>query len=64
VDPRFSLVTRGSAKNWTDLNGKWAVPGTTYGQSILSVYKRNIQDAMKAIEEQKIVLNDTLEKLK
>ncbi|MGM0827454.1 MAG: N-acetylmuramoyl-L-alanine amidase [Bacillota bacterium] len=64
VDPRFSLVTRGSAKNWTDLNGKWAVPGTTYGQSILSVFNRNIQNAIKRMDEQKIVLNDTLEKLK
>ncbi|MFI8574411.1 N-acetylmuramoyl-L-alanine amidase [Rossellomorea aquimaris] len=64
VDPRFSLVTRGSAKNWTDLNGKWAVPGTTYGQSILSVFNRNIQNAIKVMDEQKIVLNDTLGKLK
>ncbi|MGF3102832.1 N-acetylmuramoyl-L-alanine amidase [Rossellomorea sp. DUT-2] len=64
VDPRFSLVTRGSAKNWTDLNGKWAVPGTTYGQSILSIFNRNIQNAIKTIDEQKIVLNDTLGKLK
>jgi N-acetylmuramoyl-L-alanine amidase len=38
VDPRFSLVTRGIAPNWTDLNGRWAVPGTTYGQSILKLY--------------------------
>ncbi|MGG1630828.1 N-acetylmuramoyl-L-alanine amidase [Rossellomorea sp. NRS-1567] len=64
VDPRFSLVTRGSAKNWTDLNGKWAVPGTTYGQSILSVFNRNIKNAIKVMDEQKIVLNDTLGKLK
>ncbi|CAN7401862.1 N-acetylmuramoyl-L-alanine amidase [Rossellomorea sp. LjRoot5] len=63
VDPRFSLVTRGSAKNWTDLNGKWAVPGTAYGQSILSIYKRNIEDALKAIESQKILLNNALDKL-
>ena len=39
VDPRFSLVKRGSAPNWEDLNGKWAVPGTTYGQDIVSIYK-------------------------
>lgn len=38
VDPRFNLVTRGIAPNWTDLNGRWAVPGTTYGQSILALY--------------------------
>ncbi|NYE03559.1 hypothetical protein F4694_000278 [Bacillus niacini] len=40
VDPRFHLVNRGSATTWTALNGKWAVPGTTYGQSILSIYRR------------------------
>ncbi|OLS33987.1 SPOR domain-containing protein [Bacillus sp. MRMR6] len=40
IDPRFHLVRRGSAPNWTDLNGKWAVPGDTYGQSILSLYER------------------------
>ncbi|WP_413304617.1 N-acetylmuramoyl-L-alanine amidase [Bacillus sp. 1P10SD] len=38
VDPRFYLVKRGSAPTWTALNGIWAVPGTTYGQSILSLY--------------------------
>jgi hypothetical protein len=40
VDPRFYLVNRGSAPTWTALNGKWAVPGTTYGQSILNIYRR------------------------
>jgi hypothetical protein len=40
VDPRFHLVNRGSAPTWTALNGKWAVPGTTYGQSILDIYRR------------------------
>lgn len=38
VDPRFTLVTRGIAPNWIDLNGRWAVPGTNYGQSIISDY--------------------------
>jgi N-acetylmuramoyl-L-alanine amidase len=42
VDPRFHLVDRGSAPTWTALNGKWAVPGTTYGQSILSLYQNMI----------------------
>ncbi|MGG3912853.1 N-acetylmuramoyl-L-alanine amidase [Rossellomorea vietnamensis] len=64
VDPRFSLVKRGIATNWTDLNGKWAVPGTTYGQSILSIYKRNIENALKSIENQKVLLNNALDKLK
>ncbi|MEH7251704.1 SPOR domain-containing protein [Neobacillus niacini] len=40
VDLRFRLVNRGSATTWTALNGKWAVPGTSYGQSILNLYKR------------------------
>jgi len=38
ISPRFGLVMRGIAPNWTDLNGKWAVPGTTYGQDILRIY--------------------------
>jgi N-acetylmuramoyl-L-alanine amidase len=43
VDPRFNLVTRGIAPNWTDLNGRWAVPGTTYGQSILALYNELVK---------------------
>lgn len=43
VDPRFHLVNRGSATTWTALNGKWAVPGTIYGQSILTIYRRMAQ---------------------
>ena len=43
VDPRFDYVNRGSAPLVTDLNGKWAVPGTGYGESILS-----IADALKS----------------
>jgi hypothetical protein len=39
IDPRFNLVTRGIAPNWEDLNGRWAVPGTTYGQNIVSIHK-------------------------
>ncbi|HEX2910791.1 MAG TPA: SH3 domain-containing protein [Chloroflexia bacterium] len=45
LDPRYSAArSQFAAKNWppvevlTDLNGKWAVPGTTYGQSIENVY--------------------------
>ena len=40
VDPRFDLVSRGIAPLLTDLNGKWAVPGDGYGESILqSIFK-------------------------
>lgn len=43
VDPRYSLVrssygTR-TLGRWGDLNGRWAVPGYTYGQSILSIFR-------------------------
>lgn len=35
TDPRFDFVNpRGVAVVLADLNGRWAVPGTTYGQSI------------------------------
>ena len=37
VDPRFALVTRGIAPNLENLNGRWAVPGATYGQDILKM---------------------------
>lgn len=33
---RFFL--RGVAQVWTDLNGRWAVPGSTYGQAIHRTY--------------------------
>lgn len=49
VDPRFNLVTRGSAPTWTSLNGKWAVPGTTYGQLILSIYENMINVELEQI---------------
>jgi len=42
VDPRFTLVKRGSAPTWVGLNGKWAVPGNTYGQMVLAVYEKMI----------------------
>jgi hypothetical protein len=51
VDPRFDLVNRGSASTWTALNGKWAVPGNNYGQSILNLYERMIQSTMQNLEK-------------
>jgi N-acetylmuramoyl-L-alanine amidase len=51
VDPRFHLVDRGSAHVWTDLNGKWAVPGKSYGQSILNLYKKMIEFAVSHLED-------------
>jgi hypothetical protein len=38
IDPRYSLVNRGIAPTWLQLNARWAVPGTTYGQSIINDY--------------------------
>lgn len=43
IDPRYQLVrdsygTR-TLGTWEDLNGRWAVPGYTYGQSILSMFR-------------------------
>jgi|GEM_PF-1530961 len=35
-----TFIYKGKAPNWEDLNGKWAVPGTTYGQGIVSIYSR------------------------
>lgn len=44
VDPRYDLLKTtanfGRAVTWTDLNGKWAVPGKTYGQMILKIHQR------------------------
>ncbi len=40
IDPRFGYVTRGSATTWEALNGKWAVPGDGYGESILAIYDK------------------------
>ena len=43
IDPRYSLVrsTYGNKtlSAWTDLNGRWAVPGYSYGQSIMSIFR-------------------------
>lgn len=42
VDPRYSLVRgvygNNTLNQWQDLNGRWAVPGVGYGQSILDYY--------------------------
>ena len=33
-----SFGFKGAAPSWIELNGKWAVPGDTYGQRILQIY--------------------------
>ena len=37
VDPRFSYVTRGCAPKTINLNGRWAVPGKGYGESLNAI---------------------------
>ncbi|MDF2499828.1 MAG: Mannosyl-glycoprotein endo-beta-N-acetylglucosamidase [Anaerosporomusa subterranea] len=43
VDPRYELVKKtsnfGQSLTWTDLNGKWAVPGRTYGQKVQTIHE-------------------------
>ncbi len=43
VDPRYTLVRNvygtSTLGHWEDLNGRWAVPGDSYGQSILSMFR-------------------------
>ena len=43
VDPRYSIVRNAYGSRvlgeWSDLNGRWAVPGNSYGQEILSMFR-------------------------
>ena len=43
VDPRYDIVRSSNGnrtlERWEELNGRWAVPGYTYGQSILSMFQ-------------------------
>ena len=43
VDPRYDLVRSVYASStigtWSGLNGRWAVPGDSYGESILQIYE-------------------------
>ncbi|MBR3458146.1 MAG: glucosaminidase domain-containing protein, partial [Selenomonadaceae bacterium] len=43
VDPRYTLVCSRygdqTLGTWGDLNGRWAVPGYSYGQSIMSMFR-------------------------
>ena len=42
VDPRYDIVRKAygtrTLSNWSDLNGRWAVPGHYYGQEIMSMF--------------------------
>ena len=45
VDPRFEILVKqypqyhGTAVVWSDLNGRWAVPGKNYGQEIIQLWR-------------------------
>lgn len=44
VDPRFIYVPRGIAPNFEDLNGRWAVPGSGYGEGIVAIRDKIVND--------------------
>ena len=48
VDPRYDLVRGTYGEHtlgaWEDLNGRWAVPGNSYGQSILSMFRAMLRE--------------------
>lgn len=50
VDPRFQFVQRGSAVTWVQLNGKWAVPGTTYSTMIFEIYKKMLNETKAPLQ--------------
>ncbi|WP_404350720.1 N-acetylmuramoyl-L-alanine amidase [Sutcliffiella horikoshii] len=60
VDPRFDLVTRGIAPGWVDLNGRWAVPGTQYGQLILKIYEKILEETITVKQEELEKMRDVL----
>lgn len=51
VDPRYELVKYsdrfGKAEVWTDLNGKWAVPGHQYGERILRLLADILEEEIR-----------------
>jgi hypothetical protein len=51
VDPRFNYVKRGVAERWIDLNGRWAVPGNGYGESMIDDYwMPAVKDRLQELE--------------
>lgn len=39
-DPRYNLVTRGSATKWIDLEGKWCAANSEYAKKIFDIYNQ------------------------
>jgi hypothetical protein len=68
VDPRYEAVKKagyiGTAPLWTDLNGKWAYPGKTYGQSILKLFDRVKSIQIDSDSEIIKLLNKDIERLR
>jgi len=52
ASPRYRFVTRGIAPTWGDLNGRWAVPGTTYAQRILRLYNAALEFVSREAQDQ------------
>ncbi|MFC7392729.1 SPOR domain-containing protein [Scopulibacillus cellulosilyticus] len=63
-DPRFDMVKRGSAVTWTELNGKWAVPGDQYGQHIIDIYIRMLTYTENLLEQQQKLIKQTINEIK
>ena len=38
------MIKRDIAPNFEDLNGKWAVPGAGYGESIINIWRRILDE--------------------
>jgi N-acetylmuramoyl-L-alanine amidase len=63
ADPRFPLVQRGSAQTWNQLNGKWAVPGTTYSSMILNIYRQMLSAAKGNLEQRVETINKRIQEI-
>ncbi|MED1863570.1 N-acetylmuramoyl-L-alanine amidase [Fictibacillus nanhaiensis] len=63
ADPRFQYVQRGSAITWAQLNGKWAIPGTTYSTKILEIYKKMLDEAKRPLQTRINSINAVLNEL-
>lgn len=67
VDPRYEILCEkypqyhGAVQYWTGLNGRWAVPGTHYGQEILQLWqaaKHQAESAGEALPGGRVELNE------
>lgn len=56
LDPRFSFVSRGSAKSWESLSGRWAM-NKHYGRNILNIYKKMLEHKVTPVTVHVIEVN-------